>query len=202
MSSKHKVRLTGMSLPLQVLVKVYVETSGAHQRYCISSECLSAIWTETADQMNVRHCHPQSPDCRCPLSNLWVGIHRKYLQGLRLTPASLLEQWGGCQEWDRGSGICPPPLTSSNQQPSSCPRLTPPRPTPASVASIRLQTHSSVDRGEGGGGCRGSGPLQCSTSARECVCVCEERRCVGVKKAKVKVLEVYLVFQTSYGQIC
>lgn len=34
--------------------------------------------------------------------------------------------------------------------------------------------------------------------------VCEERQCVGVEKAKVKVLEVHLAeahsFQTGYGQ--
>lgn len=132
--------------------------------------------------MTVRH--PQSPDCRCPLSNLWVGIHRKYLQGLPLTPSSLLEQRVGCQEWDRGSGICsPPPLLL----------ITSPLPahyTPSADPCLRC-LHPPPDRQLGrwrrrGGGCRGSGPQRCSDLARECVlclvCVCMRRDSVWVLK--------------------
>lgn len=38
-------------------------------------------------------------------------------------PLYLLEQWGGCQEWDRKSGVSSPPFMSPhpNHQSSSCP---------------------------------------------------------------------------------
>lgn len=53
-----------------------------------------------------------------------VGVYPSQIfAGPPSLPLYLLEQRGGCQEWDRGSGVCSPPLhvPHPNHQSSSCP---------------------------------------------------------------------------------